>query len=180
MLTLVRVYIQKTCFTYPLIAILYVCTDHSSDTEYLPQRGRQAREGRGRTGFATNADQEEQNERPLSTELRGVGGRGRGRGRKEVTVPAPNNAHSGEIVQSFYVMCGKPNKVHNVYTYIHKTVDLLCYVPSAELNSRVKESSLEAEFLPARRSTRQRVPPLNVSTEQQLYIATIPSSLKLC
>ena len=163
MLTLVRVYIQKTCFTYPLIAILYVCTDHSSDTEYLPQRGRQAREGRGRTGFATNADQEEQNERPLSTELRGVGGRGRGRGRKEVTVPAPNNAHSGEIVQSFYVMCGKPNKVHNVYTYIHKTVDLLCYVPSAELNSRVKESSLEAEFLPGRRSTRQRVPPLYYS-----------------
>ena len=45
-----------------------------------------ARERRGRTGFATNADQEEQNERPLSTELRGVGGRGRGRGRKEVTV----------------------------------------------------------------------------------------------
>ena len=100
----------KTCFTFPLIAILYVCTNHSSDTEYLPQRGRQARERRGRTGFATNTDQEEQNERPLSTKLRGVGGRGRGKGRKEVTVPA-NNAHSGIYIflktcfTSPYCMC---------------------------------------------------------------------------
>ena len=77
---------------------LCVCTDHSSDSEYLPQRAREERE----TELATQTYQDKQNDRPLSTELRGVGkGRGRGRGRKTLTVPAPNNAHSGMNVHTF-------------------------------------------------------------------------------
>ena len=44
-------------------------------------------------------DQDKHKDRPLCTELREIGrGRGCGRGRKILTVPAPNNAHSGNCV----------------------------------------------------------------------------------
>ena len=74
-----------------------------SDTEYLPQRGCQAREER-ETELATQTDQDKQ-DRPLCTELCGVGrGRGQGRGRKILKVPAPHSGMSVDTFQ-FRILC---------------------------------------------------------------------------
>ena len=97
---ILRGWFAKISFQNFIIVLCFASIqDRSSDTEYLPQRGHQARERR-RIELATHTDQDEQNDRPFSTELRVVRGRGRCRGIKEVTVPAPNNAHSGKSTET--------------------------------------------------------------------------------